>query len=222
MLFMLAIQTGDEGTGAEVGIDVWPLCFQIFLYLLALPVHLFCSRFLFSKDILTDKLWFSENFRISIVFSRQDYFLLSEELKISFLYKSSTHVQSSAAKGILMLFSSNTYLHGSQIPLTVLHRRAGKAKNSAFASNPYVISLLLSFTLVAWSVKIFWGKEGSSLASTLMGFTEHKEAWEKLSGWLTAFATQLPGSLPPCSLLTRRAREERRGNVADQAALQYS
>lgn len=177
--------------------------------------------FLFSKDILTDKL-FSENFRVSISFSREGCFLLYEKLKVSFLYKSSKRLVLSSKGGgwVLMLFSSNTSLCGSQISLNTIHVRAGKAKNCAFAFNPRVILLLLSFTPIAWGVKILHGKEGSSLASSLVGFTKHEEeVCEKLSGWLTAFTTQLPGSLPLSSLLKRRTREKWRENLADQAVL---
>lgn len=177
--------------------------------------------FLFSKDILTDKL-FSESFRISISFSRRGCFLLYEKLKISFFYIGAPHVWFFPAKegGVLMMFSSNMSLCGAQISLNTMHIRAGKDKNCAFAFNPRVILLLLSFTPIAWGVKILHGKEGSSLASSLVGFTEHEEeVCEKLSGWLTAFTTQLPGSLPLSSLLKRRTREKWRENVADQAVL---
>lgn len=104
-------------------------------------------------------------------------------VKDIFSYNSSTQVWSSAAKGILVLFSSKTSLRGSQIPLNTMHVRAGRAKNCAFAFNPHVILFLL--TPVAWGVKILDGKGGSSLASSLMGFTEHEEVCEKLGlTWL--------------------------------------
>lgn len=118
-------------------------------------------------------------------------------VKDIFSLKSSAQVWPSAAKGVLVLFSCNTSLHGSQIPLNTMHVRAGRAKTRACAFNPHVILLLFSLTPVAWGVKILYGKGGSSLASVLMGFTEHEEVCGKLLGWLTALRTQLPGLWAP-------------------------
>lgn len=70
-----------------------------------------------------------------------------EELKISFhgrVLPRFGHLQ----QKVLMLFSSNTSVCGSQIPLNVLHIRAGRAKSCAFAFNPLVTVLMLSLAPV--------------------------------------------------------------------------
>lgn len=193
--------------GAEVGIDDWPLSFQVFLYLLALPVCLLVSLVSVPRGDLNRQALFSESYRFFICLNRQNGLLLDKELKISLHLKALPRF-GPLEQRVLMQLSSNTSVCGSQIPLTMMHIRAGRDKNCAFAFNPLFTVLLLSLTPVAWGVKILYGKEGSSLASSLLGFTEHEE----LLGWLTALKTQLPGSIPPSSLLERRDTQKQRGN----------